>query len=342
MQPAVPGVAPPQEVALVDIKPESAKEKVEKFYEGVGLTREDAPEAVIRPLSAAEVTCDSSGAEELARAGEWKELLTLAQTSEFKQYTRCNSQEKVRRIHIHILALLHVGERSQTCNLLDKLAGEVIPFSLSLLRAELMSESQRYGKVGSQRALYALLAENMNGVDPKTDNRRLAITNSLIQSHVSQEQIGCALKLLSLECKKYPTCVARHHRYVCLLMQYGHIDTAPGVLEVMRGFPDSPAKVKSINSLSALLHVCDGNYESASEVFSQNEESDIASMSNKAVCAVYTEKLPQAVTILESSVAKNPTKLSQAAYGNLRSLYDMLMVCLLITISLDHLYFLSK
>eukprot|EP01061_Rhynchopus_euleeides_P016865 TRINITY_DN28203_c0_g1_i1.p2 TRINITY_DN28203_c0_g1~~TRINITY_DN28203_c0_g1_i1.p2 ORF type:complete len:120 (+),score=43.26 TRINITY_DN28203_c0_g1_i1:82-441(+) len=116
------------------------------------------------------------------------------------------------------------------------------------------------------------------------------------------------------------------------MMQAGHIGEVESIIGTLQaqlqeeGVPEARRQCleRTVATLSGLLHVCKGDVTAAEPFFSKhNDIKQTAAMNNKAVCAVYSERLPEAIIQLEQTVAANPTGLTETTTQNLCSLYDM-------------------
>ncbi|KAJ9470779.1 hypothetical protein DIPPA_10122 [Diplonema papillatum] len=297
------------------------EERIHRFYEVQGMQAPPPQDVVI----ASTVTPDSEGAEELARVGAWKELVKLCNLHVYSNTSSCDAKESVRRVHLHAIALVKLDKRAQASDLLETLPREGLPFSIVLLRAELLADSESFSREASQQALYALLEEHPANQSPLVDRRRKAVVLALVSSHLALNQVGCAIKLLAQAAAVYPADPKLLHRYASLLMQTGHVDSARAVYDTVCALPpQTPQRQQTINILSGLLAICNGNFAAAEAAFSSGvTPSNCVNMNNKAVCTVYTEQLPNGIRILEEAVRTNPQGLTETAAANLFTLYDM-------------------
>eukprot|EP01064_Diplonema_japonicum_P018469 TRINITY_DN27153_c0_g1_i1.p1 TRINITY_DN27153_c0_g1~~TRINITY_DN27153_c0_g1_i1.p1 ORF type:complete len:366 (+),score=62.92 TRINITY_DN27153_c0_g1_i1:57-1100(+) len=306
------------QASQVKPKETTTEEKIKQYFDVQGMQ----PPAGKERLTASDVDADSKGAESLARIGAWSEILKLTRGAGWRNVERCGNDEKVRRTHIHVMAMVKLGERRQTWEVLQQLDGCDIPFSLRLLKADLVADAPEPhgGDLKSQQQLYKLFHSLPEGEPGLTGSRRRAVVLKIVSSHNKLNQTGCALKAMADICEEYPTDIAIHHHYCCLLMQTGHIDAARGVYETICQLPPTSQKQATINTLKGLLAICNGKYDIAESCYTSN---DCIDMNNKAVCAVYSEQLPDGVKIIESAIRANPESLTEATFQNLIQLYDM-------------------
>ena len=233
-------------------------------------------------------------------------------------------------------------------------ARSIVPFSLVLLRASLEeSTAPLYTllvRVENTVRLVERQGERVPGERQLYQQRRRATISKLAAKHRGLGEASPVLKLLTDACTdEYAGDAELNRKRVAALMNAGLIAEAAAVVAEMAAAASSGAQgaadEASVASLQGLVAVCHGKIEKADCAFSAHSApTDISASNNKvcvssqnnvlththpkqAVCAVYSERLPEAIRILERAIAGNPSGLTEPAAQNLCNLYDM-EVCL--------------
>eukprot|EP00754_Rhynchopus_humris_P018192 Rhum_TRINITY_DN14594_c8_g1::Rhum_TRINITY_DN14594_c8_g1_i1::g.101470::m.101470/K20309/TRAPPC12; trafficking protein particle complex subunit 12 len=270
------------------------------------------------------------------------------------------ASETVRRVHVHALALSRLGRPTDALAALKRLdayraydfsaahfhaetqearaenvlpARSIVPFSLVLLRASLEEGTAPLYtllvRVENTVRLIERKGERVPGERQLYRQRRRATIAKLAAKHRGLGEASPVLKLLTDACTgEYEGDAELNRRRVAALMNAGLIAEAAAVVAEMAAASSSGAEgaadEASVASLQGLVAVCHGKIEKADCAFSAHSApTDISASNNKAVCAVYSERLPEAIRILERAIASNPSGLTEPAAQNLCNLYDM-------------------
>eukprot|EP01065_Artemidia_motanka_P039077 TRINITY_DN47911_c0_g1_i1.p1 TRINITY_DN47911_c0_g1~~TRINITY_DN47911_c0_g1_i1.p1 ORF type:complete len:389 (+),score=99.87 TRINITY_DN47911_c0_g1_i1:48-1169(+) len=293
-------------------------------------------------VDASTVPCTVEGAELLAKAGQWSDAAAAAGACA----SSTSGPQRLRAVHAQAIALVRAGKRQGAAEALSVLPQEELvhaPFSLRLLRAELLQKPRE-----SETALTELLTEAEQGVQKTGDDlwrrRRREVMLRLVHCHHkpqtqpapsahSQQQpadprssgASCAVKLMQDLAALEPNNITVLVQLACLHIITGQVAAAREVLARIARYDGTDIPLLQV---MGLLDVCDGKHKEAVSHFSSVrrwDDQNIAAITNKAVCEVYSGRLVAAIDMLEDAIRADPRRAlaSASLVHNLNAAYDL-------------------
>lgn len=344
---------------MTHFAPLSEKQQIEKaaedFFQG--------NKPPFAPLKSSQVPQDESGCEKLADAGSWKDVASLAATllqrdglkpSETLRLKTmlCTSHIKLERFKEAANLIEKIGPLfgpdklySSYPDIYPEKTGSMVPLNLHLLAAELPSYQGDVGTTIDNLCKTVDLLEDYISFQEKKQSERdsvfydpsvsvsllraqrksvlLRVVNfHLLCKPVSGHQTG--IELLQMLIREEPTDPNLYSFLGRLYLQIGDVMMGEKVLKEADRQGLTPLESTLNRSLIHLGHL---DYQEAFEelrpALSQRNV-PCAVVNNFAVCALYCNKLDQAVQSLERLVRENPTKnLTPTVLSNLQILYDL-------------------